>query len=339
MSEAHEEVLEQTKNPEPEPASTGNGVDPINSLATAEAAVESRARRMGWINKNEFKGGDTSRWVDAQTFIDRAESNANILIERNRALDLKLGQSQEEIQKQNVAIAALQRQLNDLTSVTTELRDFASSASQRAYKKARSDIEAEMRVAVSEADVPKFERAQQELRSLDEEAIDRGARRVETKSPEEPAPVVKPQPTVQEQPQPQIHPEVKAFCDANPWFMSDGTLNTYMQERHMAILREEPGLSLSENFAKAKSQVQAKFPEKFGINPRRNDAPAVTTTTTTRAIKSKKLGYDDLPAEAKAICDKFVKTIPPRKDKTTGTLVPYSREEYCLTYFGDQDEA
>jgi predicted nucleic acid-binding Zn-ribbon protein len=335
MSEQHEQVVENQTNPNPE---TNVNQQVNNTLAPVEAATEARARRMGWVSKDEFRG-DGVQWIDAKTFVERAESNANILIERNRALDAKLDKTEAEFRKQNITISALQQQLTDLTLITTELRDFASTSSQRAYKRAKSEIEAEMRQAVAEADVPKFDKAQKELETIDKEAIEQGARRVEVKLEAKPEVKVEETKPVEQQQPPPLAPEVIVFIQANDWFQRDGTLNQYMQECHMQLLRQEPGLTLAQNLAKAKEQVQTKFPEKFGINPRRNDAPVVATTSTSRTAKPKKLGYDDLPADAKEMCARFIKTIPPKRDKDTGKMVPYSRDEYVLQYFGEQEEA
>ena len=77
--------------------------------------------------------------------------------------------------------------------------------------------------------------------------------------------------------------------------------------------------------AETKKRTMNKFPEKFGINTRREEPASVSTPSgqvTTQ--RSRKKTYDDLPAEAKSACDKFVKTIP-----------GYTRDKYVAAYDWD----
>ena len=318
------------------------GIDPQTYVDQASAKFKEILPALGMSEDINFIRTTDPHHVKAAQEFWRIVNKNGYIYKKNYSVKYCIGceleKTESEIAKLNTSNTALQEQIKDLASVTTELRNFASTANERAYKRAKSEIEASMRQAVSEADVPKFEQARAELDQLNQDAIDAGARKVEPKTEPKVEPKVEPKTEVATpQQQQQLAPEVVTFIDANPWFLSDGTLNTYMQDRHLTLQREEPGLTLTQNLAKAKKQVQDKFPERFGINPNREAAPAVSTTTTTRVAKTKKLGYDDLPADAKAMCDKFVKTIPPKRDRETGKMVPYSREEYLQTYFGDQE--
>ena len=62
------------------------------------------------------------------------------------------------------------------------------------------------------------------------------------------------------------------------------------------------------------------YPDKFG-NPRREQASSVAEPGSQAPRPKKGKTYDDLPPEAKAACDKFVRTIP-----------GYKREDYVKEY-------
>lgn len=308
---------------------------------TAPDPFESRARRMGWVDKDEFRGDGGVRWVDAETFVKRAEQSSDILIERNKALDRRLELSEKSFgEYKNTSEKQLKEmsgQLRDLQDTLVDFRNFATSANERAYKKARSDLQVEMRRAVAEADVDRFDAIKNRVDELDQEAAEYVAARQPRSRQEEPEertatggatpPAAQ---TQQEQPIPP--PEVQAWVGRNQWFINPdfSYMNQYAQRAHMNLMRTEPGLSLQENLEKVTELTRRKFPEEFGINPRREEA-AVTASgasSTTRATARKKPGYDDLPPDAKAACDKYVKTIP-----------GYTRDEYVKVYFLDEEEA
>lgn len=347
MSEVRTEVTETTN------------LANVNTLSGADKAVEDRARRMGWVPKEEFGGDRANHWVDARTFVERAEASAPILIERNRALDARLARTEESLQRANTTVNGLEKKVDQLLDSLGEMRDFASKSGERAYKKARADIEAQMREAVAEADVPKFEKARSELEELTSTAIEEGARRTQQETKRQDTTTTTPQETKiaegttqdktqqqqqdarQQQQQIPNPPEIDTFVRNNPWFLQDPVLNAYMQDCHVFLGRNEPGLNLTDNLVKAKKMVMEKFPEKFGINPNRDTTTKVdggTAGSEDLANKTKKKGYADLPPEAKAQCDKLVATLPPKKDRSTGNMVPYSREEYCEVFFAGEEQ-
>lgn len=300
---------------------------------------ESRARRMGWVSQDEFRGDGGAQWVDAETFVRRAEQSADILIERNKALDRRLEQSERSFSeyKRNSEkqLGEMNGSLRDLQETLVDFRNFASTANERAYKRARSDLEAEMRHAVASADVERFDKARTQVEELDAEA--KAFVRQETREQKQQEREAAAPPPVREQAPPQADvppppPEVLGWIGRNQWFVNPefAYMNQYAQRVHMHLLREEPGLSLSQNLEKVTAITRGKFPEEFGINPRREQAPATASaaSSTTRQAGKKKLGYDDLPADAKAACDRYVKNIP-----------GYKVQEYLDVYFADDNAA
>jgi ElaB/YqjD/DUF883 family membrane-anchored ribosome-binding protein len=323
-----------------DPVETGAAETPTESRlnGAVEDPFESRARRMGWVGKEEFRGDGGAQWVDAETFVRRAEQSADILIERNKALDRRLEQSEKTfgIYKQNSEkqLKEMSDQLKELQDTLVDFRDFATSANKRAYQKARTDLQAEMRKAVAEADVERFDAIKNRVDELDQEAaeyVETRQTRQRQQTEEQPKPNGAAQAEVTTQEAPPPPPEVQAWVSRNQWFINPdfSYMNQYAQRMHMHLMRTEPALTLQANLEKVTELTRKKFPEEFGINPRREEAAVTASgvTTTTRATARKKLGYDDLPAEAKLACDKYVKTIP-----------NYTKEEYVRVYFMDEDE-
>lgn len=310
-----------------------DGLDhtPEPSSRDREDAYEARARRMGWVAKEDFRGDGGVQWVDAETFVKRAEQSSDILVERNKALDRRLEQSEKRFQEyQNNSerqLKDMSGQLRELQETLVDFRGFAMSANERAYKKARQELEHEMRRAVSEADIDRFDAIKARVDELDQEAVQYVAK--ETKREEVAAPPAAPAAPAAP-PEVEPPPEVKDWVGRNQWFVNPelAFMNQYAQRIHMQLMKEEPGLSLRENLDKVTDRVRRKFPEEFGINPRRED-PGMTTSggaSTSRASNSRrKPGYDDLPPDAKAACDRYVRTIP-----------GYTKEEYLKVFFAEE---
>jgi hypothetical protein len=226
---------------------------------SAAPSVEDRARRMGWVPKDEFRGDET-RWVDAAAFVERGDNELPILRERNRKLDGKIAQ------------------------LETTIRDFAKyheKTAEREHKRALKEVELRHKEAVSVGDVKAATEAAHEMAEIKADAPKAG----DTKKV--------------------VEPEVTAWLADNSWFNADKKLNAFATELHGEILRDKPGLSLAENLEEVTKEVRRRFPEKFG-NPRRNDPPAVEGAGGGGARKRSKT-YADLPPEARAACDRFVK--------------------------------
>ena len=307
---------------------------------SAPDPFESRARRMGWVSKEEFRGANGASWVDAETFVRRAEQSSDILIERNKALDRRLENSERIFSdyKKNSEkqLTEMSGQLKELKDTLVDFRNFASTANERAYKRARNELEAEMRHAVASADIDRFDKARAQVDELDTEAaqyVRRETRREEQaeQMAQRAAPEAVQQPEPQQPPQAPPPPEVLAWLGRNQWFVNPefAYMNQYAQRIHMQLLRDEPGMTLSQNLERVTDITRRKFPEEFGINPRREEASATVTTaaSTTRQSRNKAPGYDDLPPEAKAACDRYVKNIP-----------GYTAAEYVKVYFSDEEQ-
>lgn len=283
----------------------GSGTTP----PPVDADVEARARLMGWKPKEEFRG-DSSRWTDAETFVERGEKILPIVLERNRALE-------DKFNKQGQELGEVKTKLTEIGQAFVEYRDLASKAEERSYKRAKAELEARMAQAVDTADRAAFASARAELDALDPPPAPKRA-----------------DDTIRQvvPPPPQVEPAVQDWINDNQWFNRDALMAGFATTLHGQLLKDKPGMSIADNLAEVRKEVMARFPEKFG-NPKREGAAAVAAPAAApRKGKSDKRTYDDLPADAKAACDKYVVMINASKPK-----VPYSREEYVKLYFAGEE--
>jgi hypothetical protein len=257
-----------------------------DTVAPNEA--ETKAKRLGWVPKEEFKG-DPDKHRSAEEFLERGEQMLPFLKRDND----KLHQS----------MTKLERQLAEQAQTFTKFVEFSSKAEERAYNKAKADLEAKLDGAIETADVA-------------------GARQVRKELAEHEA--AKPAPVEVQKPVVALDPVIQSWIHENEWFQKDKALNAVAVDIYGELEQEQPGVSKSELLAETKRQVMDKFPKKFGLNPNRDNASAVGSPGGMAPKKKAGKTYEDLPADAKAACTKFVKTIP-----------GYTREKYVKDYEWD----
>ena len=258
---------------------------PVNAPNEAEA----EARKMGWVDKEEFRG-DKEKWRPAEEFLDRGKRILPIVLKDNERLQRNLDRVKDD--------------LKELRETSKQLVEFHTTAAQREYERGRREIEGKIEAAAANADASTVRAEMQNLDALTKQN----------------APAPKKTET-----QVQIDPEIKDWIDKNQWFNADRALNGYALDQYESLKRDKPGMPEGDVLAEIKRRTSAKFPEKFGINPEREGAAAVSEpnggrTNTRKNAKS----YDNLPADAKKACDKFVKTIP-----------GYTKEKYVADYDWD----
>lgn len=272
-----------------------------NAAVAQTGDAETTARRMGWRPKDEFKG-DAAKWVDAETFV--AERWDDLPKLRRTVRDMETG------------FKRLEGQLKEQTEVFSNYRDFASRAEQRAYERARGELEAKLQVAVASADTEGFKQVQAELKQLEKDtppgkpataATTTTERKVDT--PAEPP------------------REITEWIAENPWFNSDLELHEAAKSLDAGLRASHPGMPYSERLAMVKERVMRNYPEKFGANARRDAPSSVANPGGATPPRKKGKTYDDLPPEAKKACDKYVKTIPPDKNGKK-----YTRDDYVRDY-------
>jgi cell division septum initiation protein DivIVA len=254
----------------------GNGADKGTDLGT----VEERAQRMGWTAKEKFRG-DPERWVDAATFVKNGEESLPILRERLRTLE-----------KTNV----------DLGKSVQEFKKMSDTAYERAYGKAKKELEAEVKRAAKAGDEVGAAAASTELADLEKDKATRDAAKDAT------------------------DPVFEAWKGENAaWYedadmQEEAELEGYrlakrMREGKQAKVEGLPFLNL------VKEAMKKKFPEKFG-NPRRAAGSGVERSAAGGDDTGAKKGWDKLPPEAKEAGERYIKQ-----------KLYKSKDEYAKVYF------
>lgn len=281
MSDNQQQIIEQ---PTPETEIPGEG-QLAHQEAPERSEAETRARAMGWVDKDSFRG-PAEKWVDADEFVRIGEQELPVLRERNRAMERRYTDLETRLQKQ-------EREFQERVQRQENLSRIAL-AQQRATL--ANQYEAAKLNAVEMGDTTRYQQLnrdqQQAIQNFDEQYH---------KAAEPP------QSQRQSGPPPDVQAKVDAFVVENPWFATDAGLNQYAQTVHMHLQRTQPNLTIEQNFAEVAKQVKERFPEKFGRSGSGGPAAVEGGSSMSSGGGRRTRGYADLPAEAKRDVDEFVK--------------------------------
>jgi cytochrome c556 len=243
-------------------------------------ATEKEARLLGWVPKEDFRDGDA--WVDAETFVKRGKEINPILRKNNEILLKKLEQATGEIAEVKKAAKEFEKFQKDqaerkVKEITNQLAVLKESR-----KDAITSGDGEAVVAIEE--------------QMDELKAEKQTTLEETK-----APVVEPQAKTQV-----LDPLVVAWMDKNEWFGVDRKLTVLANEVGAELNQKNPNLRGEAFFDALDDALVAEFPEKFGKKERANPVEG-TTKGSSRPTSGSAKSYKNLPSDAKAACDRFVK--------------------------------
>lgn len=263
---------------------TGAAADIAETDDNAPDPVVEKATRMGWKGPEGFKG-DPKDFIDAKTFVERGEQILPIVQANNKKLER--------------ALDAAKEQIAELTRTTKEFRTHYSTVEKRAYEKAKADLEDRLGQAAEFGDVDRVKAVSREIADLEKQA---------SKVAEEPK--------AGDPLDPVLLKAFDAWREENPWFDADPDMGDWAKAVGQRLERQ--GMSPREMMVEVAKRARTTFPHKF-TNPRRSDAAAVEAGGAPRRSAGK--GYSDLPADARAICDDFVKS------------KILTREQYVKDYF------
>lgn len=238
--------------------------------------VETEARNMGWLPKEQFKG-NPDHWVDAAEFVERGKHVMPLLLANNKRL-------QRELLTRDQQIATLAQQLNGATSAIEKLERHYTEANKRAVENAKIQLKAELKEARANNDVD----AEFEIREKIDE-LNKATDKAEEANPA----AAKPSNA------PELSQEFKDWQARNDWFGVDPK-KTKAINRIAEDLREEGSelvgtAFLDECVRILESQnVPAKKPEASPVS--KVDGVSRGTRATGRR------SFADLPAEAKQAC-------------------------------------
>lgn len=282
--------------------------------------IEERARRMGHVPLDQFRG-NPDNWVDAETFVRRAEESLPFLKGTLKTMEQKMAEQDRVLRQQTELVTSLKADMTDFVA-------FSRGAEQRAYEKAVSELKAEQERAKTEGDMPAFVAATEKLDAVIAEhpAV--------TGKDNKPSAITDAKPKTADE-------EWKAWMAAEPtvfdewvqehkWFNEDPEMFAYAQQM-------DQFLQVKDGFKKPRSQrlkdiaelVKKKFPVYFGTAARASGSPVEGDSGGAPNGGNGRRTYHDLPEDAKKQCDKWTGKDGKGKD---GTIPGLTRDDFLKSY-------
>lgn len=260
----------------------GESTGDAGAAGDATADAEARARSLGWVPKEEFRG-DPDTWRSAEEFIKHGEETLPILRENIKKLHTKL---------------------DEQGRVIKNFAEHHKKTEERAYNQALKKLQEERRDAVDKGDTARFEEIDGEIKELEEtKASDPAGDKGDKKAGQ---------------------PGFAEWKNDNSWYDDDIEMSMYADQVGSYFASHNPDLPPGEIFSIVTKEVKAKFPHRFK-NPRRGNPSTVETGSPAPGEGGGKgRSYADLPPEAKATCNDFVKQ---------GLL---TKEQYVKDYFAEE---
>lgn len=243
--------------------------------------VEETAREMGWVPLEKFKG-DESKWVDAQTYVERGEHVLPILrADRNRLRNELLTRDEE--------IGTLKQQLDATQKIVQGLEKSFSESLQRQLAAQRAELKAQLKEAVEDRDVDTELALRDQLDELT--AAEKAAKEKAEKKPETP-----------EQPEDDhLSPDFKSWKKENSWFGGDSKEDKKRTKAILRIaedLRDEGDDSTGREFMDKCLEI---LEEQEG-GSKHSKVDGGSTRSGNGSSGGAGGGYASLPAEAKQAC-------------------------------------
>lgn len=245
--------------------------------------VETEARTQGWVPKTEFRGKEED-WIDAETFVKRGREINPILKQNNDRLRREL-----DLQK---------KETESLRAGVEEFKKFQKEQTELRVKKYEEEIKSlreEKKQAISSGDGERAVQIDDQIDALKEEKAS-----VKQEAKETP-------PAKADEP---LAPEVVEWIDKNGWYKRDVHMMAITNEEAEKIKMYHPHLTGKEFFDKLDEALEKKFSlETLGREKKskpRNPVEGATGSGSVSGSKGKET-YENLPAEARTACDRFVK--------------------------------
>ena len=252
-------------------------------LQTENNGTEKEARLFGWVSKDEFRGSETE-WVDAEAFVKRGKEINPILRANNERLKKEM---EAERNKHD-------REIKELKASAQEFKQFQTEALERKSRLLEVELQElkdQRKEAIREGDADLVVELEDRIEDVKEEK----AKKVEVKA----SPVV--EPTVQ------MDPNLEVWLGNNKWFGPDADSTDLANAVGASVRRQFPELKGKEFLEKLDEKLKQRMPELYS---NQNQARSSVEGSSPRGQVSTggKKSYDSLPADAKAACDKFVKS-------------------------------
>lgn len=289
----------------------------MSDVDTGTVNYEDLASRQGWKPQDQWQG-DPDRWKPAKQFYEDGMNHLPMLQAKNKRLEERLNQ--------------VQSTLGQLVKTANEERAQMRDALEQEKESKRvllTQLAADKARAISDADGVKVVGIETQMEGVKQEIanIDHKSRSLASTS----GSVINPN-----DPQVQLAFQNWQSKNAN-WYGKDIEATTFANSLAQVKQGMTPGVSADDVLEYVSIKIQEKYPEYFEDSNVSNGSPAspepVTRSATVGRIKdSAKHTYDDLPLEAKKLCDLVVRDAKLRKGPD-GKPRNYTREMYVEEYF------
>ena len=243
-------------------------VEVLDAPPIADPA-EAEARLVGWRPQDEFDG-PAEKWKPAAEFLEKGK-------QINGFMRKDLEKLRTELSKRDATLAELQQTIKDFAS-------FHQETETRVYERARKELQAERAEAISAADGERVIETEDRIAELD------AAHRA-------PAPAAKPAP--------KPDPIWEAWLSDNSWYRENRRARALCEGLAEEVREANPDLTGRGFLDEVKRLLTEEAPQ-FFKNARREAPAPVGASGERRPGGGGKKTYADLPAEARATCDKFV---------------------------------
>lgn len=278
-----------------------------------EQTVESKARNLGWVPQEEFRGR-SEEWLAAEDFVERGEKIMPILKENNRALQDQVSGLRGELGKMQTTLQAAQQSVQDL-------KDMQAEITKGEVDRLRAELLRDIKLAKKDGDVDAEVDLQEALRDLDKKVV----------APSPPPAATPPAPA-------QVDPAFATWQGSNPWFGVDKRKTALMVTIGQE-LRSDPanaGLVGLAFYQKAASEVEAILGGGSGRPLSKVDGGGGAGGAGGSGGSGGGKGYAALPAEAKVVCDQ-------RSDRFVGPTKAFKTKaewqaHYAQVFFAAQGE-
>lgn len=214
----------------------------IDSDETQDRDYEAEARQLGWHPQDEFRG-NAADWVDARTFVSRGENQLPILRENNRKLSQRVRRADDEI-------AGLRATVDEVNTSLKTLRTMAEKSNEAGYQRAKAELEAQQRQAVTDGDLPRFEHIAGEIARVEAAREEIAPKPESTPTPENKGP--------------KATPEFQAWLtENNDWVRADPILARAAVQAELDLRQGDDPLTEAQIWDGVTEAVQSKYPRRF----------------------------------------------------------------------------
>lgn len=273
--------------------------------------VIERAREMGWRPQEEFRG-DPERWVDAETYVARADTVLPIVKAEKLKLERQLEETRRELEGMKGALKSSQDSI-------AALEEFYTEETKRQVDRARSTLKAKIREARDAGNLDDELDLNEELTRLNA-AEARAVKEDKKPAGDKPADP------------PPLSEHYKSWAEENAWFNVDAKKTRRATVIAAEIAEDMPELRGKKSFYdELDKRLVAEGVKEGRARPASKVEGGDAGDAGGRGDAGGGKGYEDLPAEAKAMCKKQGERLV-GKDKRFKTEAEW-RKYYAEVYF------